>query len=225
MTGSMNKVIAVCQRYLNEPHVPHEVRQGKSAYVYLYGQGHTLFQTFDETNDHASLQGARECFEAAVISFNHDGNPIMATFYDMILMELGAVVAQLGEYETAINILSHCLRLSRQDNYKGGICGALNNLGMVYAIQGDYGKARDSYREVLNTYSSDKEDLTGDEDNLAKTQWNLGRLELSMNNPQEALPLLESAYQTFNRRGLRQLSRQAESDLRTAQSRLKSHRK
>lgn len=224
MTESMNKVIAVCQRYLNESHVPDEVRLGKNAYVYLYGKGHDLFRSFEETNDRTSLQGARECFEAAVISFNNDGNPIMATLYDMVLMELGAVVAQLGEYETAINVLSHCLRLSRQDNYKGGICGALNNLGMVYAAQGNYEKARDSYREVLNTYGSDTEELTGDEDNRAKTQWNLGRLELSMNNPRAALPLLESACRTFNRRGLQQLSRQAESDLRKARSRLESHR-
>lgn len=224
MTESMNKVLAVCQRYLNESHVPDEVRQGKSAYVYLYGQGHTLVQSFEETNDPTSLQGARECFEAAVISFNHDGNSIMATLYDMILMELGAVVARLGEYETAINILSQCLRLSRQDDYRGGVCGALNNLGMVYAMQGNYGKARDSYREVLNMYGSDEE-LIGNEDNRAKTQWNLGRLELSMNNPHQALPLIESACRTFKRRGLRQLSMQAETDLRNARSRLESQRK
>ena len=141
----------------------------------------------------------------------------------MILMELGAVVARLGEYETAMNILSQCLRLSRQHDYKGGICGALNNLGMVYAMQGNYGKAGDSYREVLNMYGSDEE-LIGDEDNRAKTEWNLGRLELSMNNPQEALPLIESACRTFKRRGLRQLSMQAESDLRNARGRLESHR-
>lgn len=223
MTENMNKVIAVCQRYLNEPDVPDDVRRGASAYVYLYGKGHTLFQSFEETNDRASLQGARECFEAAVVSFNHDGNPIMATLYDMILMELGAVVARLGEYETAMNILSQCLRLSRQHHYKSGICGALNNLGMVYAMQGNYGKAGASYREVLNMYGSDEE-LIGDEDNRAKTEWNLGRLELSMNNPQEALPLIESACRTFKRRGLRQLSMQAESDLRNARGRLESHR-
>ena len=221
MTRSMNKVITVCQRYLTESEVPDEVRLGKNAYVFLYGTGHTLFESFQETWDHASLQGARECFEAAVISFNHDGHSKMLAFYDMILLELGAVVVGLGEHETAINILSHCLRLSRQHDYKDGICGALNNLGIVYATQGNYGKARDNYCEVLDMHGSGKVELS--EDNLAKLQWNVGRLELSMNNPQKALPLIESACRTFNRRGPRQLRLQAESDLRKARSRLKSH--
>lgn len=210
----------VCQKYFGgDSSVPPEVRSGEMAYVYLYGKGHELFELYSNTGDSKHLPGARECFEAAVANFNEAGAAgISMMLYCMVLMELGAVYSSLGEHQLAVGVLQQCARLSKQNDYSAGVFGALNNLGMVYERQGDYLQARSSYRESLEDQRRNKKEAS--EENVAKTQWNLGRVELRLGNAQEALALLEPANKVFKKAGLARFHEQSSRDIAEARARL-----
>jgi tetratricopeptide (TPR) repeat protein len=204
----VEKVAAICKKYLNDPSIPIEVRRGEKAFVYLYGKGHEFFESYLKNGHRELLENARECLDAAVISFNNDGNSALPQFYDMILLDLGAVCAQQGEDELAFNIFSHCLRLSKEDQYKGGIAGTLFNLGLLYEKQDDYSNARSCYSESLKLQSS-----TGyfkGKKNLALTQLYLGKVEFHFRNFNESLELVKKAREVFKDLGLWKLREEAE---------------
>lgn len=201
-------VVRICRKYLQDIPVPEAREGGRAAYVFLYGAGHDFFESYLETGNLQLLTNARECFEAAVTNYNDTGGSILPEFYDIILLELGAVCSCQGEHQLAINILNHCIRLSQRNKHTGGVTGALNNLGLVYEKLGEHLKARDCLKECLTLL-----DEARDKSDFAKTQWNLGRVELKLKNYQEAFVLVSTANTAFKELGLQRFYEQSLADL------------
>ncbi len=88
----------------------------------------------------------------------------------------------IGLYDTAIKYGNIALQLSQQLNFKKGLAGSYNNIGIVYHVQGYYPKALDFYLKALKINEEQK-----DKSGIAKCFSNIGNVYVGQGDYPQAL--------------------------------------
>ncbi len=114
--------------------------------------------------------------------------------YSRIKGELTAVTGiaylRMSDPENALIWFNRFLALSREANDEGGIGAALSNIGVIHFDAGDYPAALGYYRQAL-THHEKGQNLQ----NVANTTGNIGKALNLAGQQEEALPMLEQAFQ------------------------------
>ena len=88
-----------------------------------------------------------------------------------------AVIHELqGDYGSAIDYNTECLKLMEELGNKGGIANVLNNMGIIYDLQEDFEKAKSIYEEALEIQKElgSKQGISGTLNNLGGIYAKLG---------------------------------------------------
>ncbi len=108
---------------------------------------------------------------------------------------LGAMAMFVGKGELALKNLIEAARRFDALGKPTKSAAARANLGILYALAGQFSDALPCFESSLSAYSS-----AGDTDGAAKVALNLGRMLIDADRPQDAIPHLELALETFRAR-------------------------
>lgn len=112
-----------------------------------------------------------------------------------LLIHLGSLHAELGQYEKALQLINQALKLYQQGNNNAGIATALLNIGYVYAEQGKSLEAIDYFNRVLLIYDTDEK--LNESIARATALNNLGLTLSKVKKTSQALDKLTKALQIF----------------------------
>ena len=115
------------------------------------------------------------------------------------VLELATIALRRGDLEQAESIAAQARDLFEELGYRWGVATALNTLAEAVRAQGRLDEAGDLYRGALMRL-----DAIGDGHRVF-VETNLGLLLLERGRPDEALPMLRSVLQEFERQGRAQM--------------------
>jgi len=108
----------------------------------LYGLGISLADDAGDPTGRAMLEESAAILEDMGEKF----------VLNSVLVSLGSVDLELGEYADARARFEHALAIAREIEHPWGIADALTDLGRVYRIVGDYSTAQSHLEQSLQVY-------------------------------------------------------------------------
>jgi CHAT domain-containing protein/Tfp pilus assembly protein PilF len=150
----------------------------RSAETYL------LYSTASFHLRRGELQRAIELFTQALNLYREQGDLSQEA---RSLMSLGSTNVYLGDYDRASECYRQALNLHREAHDSSGEQLALVYLGLVLQLRGDTDEALESYTKALALARE------SGQVQLARVLYYLGRADVSLGRPAEAVPLLEEA--------------------------------
>ncbi|MFQ5594122.1 MAG: tetratricopeptide repeat protein, partial [Anaerolineae bacterium] len=153
-----------------------EDRLGEGEARRTLGRAEQETSNYDTAFEH--FQAAAELFDAAgVIQQRAE-----------VLIQIGTLRSELGEWEEALRYLQEGLDISRKIDSKWEQAWALDNIGIVYACTGDYSEALRSSREALALAQA-----IGSKFRELKNLTNLGVITAYLGDYEQAIDLVQEA--------------------------------
>ncbi len=109
------------------------------------------------------------------------------------LLQLSRHYSNTGSNEPARQYAQQALQESEKLNYKKGLAGAYNNIGVVYWNKGDFEMAKDFFSKALNTYEEigNKTGIANAINNIGLIYWTQGNFEIALNHLLRSLKIWE----------------------------------
>jgi DNA-binding SARP family transcriptional activator/tetratricopeptide (TPR) repeat protein len=143
-------------------------------------------------NQHHNAE-AIECFTRCARHWQEVGDHRAAA---VALHHLCAVQFDVGHYSEGIATAEEALEIAGRCHDLPITCNSMNSLGIFLLRLGDYARAEHYYRQALLIA-----DQIGDSNRIAAFALNLAVCQVRLERPENALPLLERAHETFSALG------------------------